>query len=143
MRRSVRCLAVVAAVLWIVPFTGCRLAEVVTIRITDFDSSEVEGVWMWRLSDETNMYERSTELHIMEVSQVGDREYLNYAIRDAEGRASLVLPAEIIRDPQNPDSVELSFFVVLFEGDGTFRASTYNEAGESPLSAELLEITGS
>jgi hypothetical protein len=140
MRRWLRGLFAVSACALLMPTFGCRWAEMVTIEIPDFDSSAVQGVWMYRWSDAAQDYERSIELRIVDRGVGNDTEYIDYEIRDSSGNVRYTLPAEIVRDQGNPDGALIDFFVVLFDGEGTFRASTYNDAGESQLSAEQLQI---
>lgn len=123
------------------PFLGCHFAEFVTIEIPDYDSSEVEGIWMWR--DLGNDFERAAEIRILDHQEAEDGEFVVYSVRDSDGDELLALPAAVVRDETNPDSVQISFFIHFSTGGGTFRASTYNAVGESTLSSQALDVSSS
>ncbi|MGH0037039.1 MAG: hypothetical protein ACQGVK_18595 [Myxococcota bacterium] len=121
------------------PLFGCRWAESVTVQIPDFDSSAVEGVWIWREGDED--YSRSLHYRIEDAFTQDGEEYLLYTVLEPTGESRWTLPARIERDSFDPDNVQIRFLLLLIEGGGNFRASTYNAVGESALSAETLEIS--
>jgi hypothetical protein len=121
------------------PLFGCRWAETVTVQIPDFDSSAVEGVWIWR--DGGGTYDRSLQYRIEDSFVHEGEEYLLYTVLEPGGDSRWTLPARIERDPLNQDNVQIRFLLLLIDGGGSFRASTYNAIGESALSAETLEIS--
>jgi hypothetical protein len=123
------------------PLFGCRWADTVTVEIPDFDSSAVEGVWIWRGNGVGGQYDRSLHYRIEEAFVQDGEEFLLYTVLQPDGEPRWTLPARVERDPADQDNVQIRFLLPLVEGGGRFRASTYNAAGESLLSAETLEIT--
>lgn len=121
------------------PLFGCRWAETVTVEIPDFDSSAVEGVWIWREGSGT--YSRSLHYRIEDAFVQDGEEYLLYTVLEPNGQSRWTLPARIERDAMNQDNVRIQFLLLLVEGGGNFRASTYNAVGESALSAQTLQIS--
>jgi hypothetical protein len=141
MQRVLRGLIALSSLLLVLPSLGCQFAEFVTIEIPDYDSSSVEGIWIWR--DLDGDYERAAEIKILDHQQEEAGEYVVYSVRDPDGRELLALPATIVRNELNPSSVQISFFVHVGAGGGTLRASTYNAAGESTLSSQVLDVSSS
>lgn len=141
MPRALRGLVALSSLILLLPLLGCQFAEFVTIEIPDYDSSEVEGIWMWR--DLGGDFERAAEIRILDHHEEEDGEFVVYSVRDADGDELLALPAAIVRDEVNPDAVQISFFIHFSTGGGTFRASTYNAVGESTLSSQALDVSSS
>jgi len=124
------------------PLFGCRWAEIVTVQIPDFDSSAVEGVWIWREAAAGGAFERNLHFRLDDTTYLRDgEEYVLYTLIEPSGESRWTLPARLERDPADQDRVKIRFLLLLVEGGGHFRASTYNAAGESALSAQTLDIT--
>ena len=115
---------------------GCNPSWL-TVGIPDFGSKQVEGVWIWRLSPETNRYERDTLVAFQGVTTFTKGQILGYATYAIQGDASLT--AAIAHDPANPDGVTLT---LGFQRGlpGVFKVSTFNAAGESPLSGQSKSL---
>jgi hypothetical protein len=110
------------------------------VEIPGFDSSQVEGVWIWHATAEDGSFRRSVEVVIDDVEVVDNVEVVHYSVLDKKGEPRLQLPARLERDELDPDTVQIQFVIMLLDGDGFLRASTYNTAGESGLSAETLLV---
>jgi hypothetical protein len=132
MRRS-RALATLGLVFFAVSLVGCDWRQL-SVRIPDFETKQVLGVGLWRASA-GSAYERELEIRFVPPRQVGVHELLAYTL-DEGGAAQLDV---IERDPQNPDQVTVHLWVPLL-GGGTYKVSTFNAAGESPLSDQTASL---
>jgi len=128
LRHALR-LALLALVL---PLLACD-PTFLTVKIPDFGSKQVEGVWVWRLSAQTNQYEREALIRFQGVTTLTTGQFLSYAAYSNAGTQSLT--AGIVRDPANPDVVTVTLGFELGQ-PGVFKVSTFNAAGESSLSAQ-------
>jgi len=128
-----------ALVALVVPLWGCELGDTITVEIPDFDSGRVEGLWLWRQAPR-GRYQRVVQLRFLGTKETARGEMLRYAVVDREGRVRMVLPAEVERSRANPDRALLRLNVLFPEGAGRFRASAYNAAGESGLSAQVMDL---
>ena len=124
-----------ASALVCLAFAGCEIT-VLTIQIADFD--EVEGLWLWRLSDTSGSYERSGQIQLSQVdgSQGG---VVAYRETCANGTVGISNQASVSRPDGDPTTATLALPYLSCEGPGgTYRASAYNQAGESALSATTV-----
>ena len=137
---KLRALLLLAALpmLLMLPATGCNLQQF-RIAITDFESADVTGIWMWR-EDAGGEFERNVEIQLGEPFVEGGVEMVEYTMIDAATQAEFQFAAPVVRDPANPDRAELDLFSLLWAEGGSYKASTYNEFGESPLSVQTLEV---
>lgn len=118
---------------------GCALGWF-TISIPDFASKSVDGVWLWRLSPETGFYERDTQIVLGMPSLQPDGEWLTYDATPLDGSPIVPGTSQVVRSADDPDHVTLQLLFSRTEDAGTYRATTYNEAGDSPLSAEAVAL---
>ncbi|HBZ68791.1 MAG TPA: hypothetical protein DEP35_03190 [Deltaproteobacteria bacterium] len=116
----------------VLPLLGCDLSWL-QVEIPDFNSKQIEGVWIWRLSPQTNQYQRDTLVWFQGVTTQTSGEVLTYTSYAAQANVSLT--AAIGPDPASSDGVTVT---LGFERGlpGVFKVSTFNAAGESPLSAQ-------
>jgi hypothetical protein len=131
MHQSLRHALRLALLTLVLPLLACDPSWL-TVKIPDFSSKKVEGIWIWRLSPQTNQYERDGLLLFESVTTLASGQILNYLSYSNAGDETLT--AGIVRDPANPDVVTLT---LGFQRGlpGVFKVSTFNAAGESPLSA--------
>ena len=132
MHQSLRHALRLALLALVLPLLACEPTWF-TVKIPDFGSKEVEGVWVWRLSTQTHQYEREALIRFESLSSLPSAQILSYAAYSNAGAQALT--AGIVRDPANPDVVTVTLGFELGE-PGVFKVSTYNAAGESPLSAQ-------
>jgi hypothetical protein len=137
MRRCLRRLALVALSLALLPLGGCTVA-LCTISIPDFGTKAVGGVWLWKLSAATGVYERDTLFLFGAMGRSDGAELLNYQAAPADGSTPLATTATLFREASNPDHVTLQLMFSRKDAAGYYRASTYNASGDSPLSTEIL-----
>jgi hypothetical protein len=136
-RRTTR--AALAAILLLLPFSlGCDYAPF-GIVIAGFDEYQVEGINLWRLDEQTGQYQPAGSI-------VFDRTAANWSNLQGEVIAftttsgGVELPAEVVRDPLNPDRVTLRLVYLRVENSGLYKATLYNAAGESALSAQPITL---
>jgi hypothetical protein len=131
--RSRRLWRLLASALLCVPFAGCEIT-ILTVQIPDFD--QVDGIWLWRLSDATGQFERSGLIQFMPLAadpQGG--EALGYRESCANGVAGITNQAALSRSASAPSTATVSLHYLSCQGPGgTYRATAYNSAGESALS---------
>jgi hypothetical protein len=139
MRKSLRSLACGAIVLATVPFGGCQLASF-TISIPDFMTKQVSGVWLWRQSPTTGVFERDGQLVFGATGSTTAGETIDYTATPSGGAAGQPCTAQVVRDATNPDHVTLQLIFTRSQDAGYYRASTFNTTGDSPLSVEILPL---
>jgi len=133
MRRSVRHAVRLACLVFALPLLGCGLSWL-TVEIPDFSSKHVEGVWIWRLSPQTNQYVRDTQIQFESVTTLTSGDVLNYTAISGQGQ--MLLSTSLAHNPANHDVVTVTLSFAEASLPGTFKVSTFNAAGESPLSAQ-------
>jgi hypothetical protein len=128
-----------ALVLAAIPFGGCSLVRF-TISIPDFGTKSVAGVWLWRLSTTTGLYVRDTQFVFSPITTSPAGEVMEYSLVLGDGTPPQELTAFVSRDPNNPDEVAISLLHLQLDAPGYYRASTFNAAGDSPLSSEIVPL---
>jgi hypothetical protein len=120
---------------------GCE-TRAVTMEIPGFGQASIEGVWLWRLSESTGQYERSCrlELYDPQLGASGNEEVPYLEVCDTPGQIGMDLKATISRLPTDSDTIVLTMWYFRYRDPGQFKASSYNAAGESPLSSTTLSL---
>ncbi len=120
--------------------TACEYRRV-TVRIADFESALVEGVRFWRLTEASLQFEPggSVEFDDPRILESG-HEVVDYTVFSPDGEELVTLPAFVLRNPADPDTVTLELQYLRYEDPGWFRITTYNAAGESELSQEQIYL---
>jgi hypothetical protein len=124
--------------LFVASLTGCVVNQV-TMEIPSFDNGVgVQGVWLWRLSKTTGQYERDCRVTFTPPDSSPDGEYVGYA-QQCSNQGDINLNAFIHRAPTDPNTVTLVLWYTRFQDTpGSYKASAYNAAGESGLSATAV-----
>ena len=136
-RRTTR--AALAAILILLPFSlGCDYRPF-GIAIAGFDEYQVQGINLWRRNAQTGQYERAHTI-VLDRAAAKWSNLQGEIVAFTTTSGGIELPAEIVRDPANPDLVTLRLVYFRVEQPGLFRASIYNAAGESPLSSEAITL---
>ncbi len=132
-------LALVFALL--APALGCE-TKAVTIEIPGYGNGDVDGVWLWRLVEGTGQYERSCriDLDAPQLSKKGVEVVPYLQVCAAPDQIGMDLTAEISRLPSNPSTIVVKLWYFRYADPGQFRASSFNSAGESPLSPTALML---
>ena len=132
--RRLRWLAPLALAL---PFLGCDPSWV-TVVIPDFSSNQIQGVWIWKLSPATNLYQRDTLVQFDGVTTLASGPTLSYATFSSRG--DLTLTTDLLHNPLNPDVVKLTLSFDRGSIPGVFKVSTFNAVGESELSNNSVSL---
>lgn len=135
MRRMI--FTILAMAVLFVPLGGCEWNRL-RVRIPDFDSNDVVGLWIWRRSEATGQYVRDGQVVFFQPEIVNGRERMKYEVRRPDGLALYDLAARVIRSGANPDSVTVRLQYVRISPPGSFKISSFNQFGDSPLSNETL-----
>ncbi len=112
--------------------------KVLRMQVPALDDGPIGGIWMWRKSEVTGEFEPLSEIRFTDTVEENGTEFLEYELIDPSGNTlGVTLSAQIDRSGEVP---ELSLWFVRFSGNGEFKASLYNEAGESPLSTQTIVL---
>lgn len=134
--------AVVLTALLLTPVWGCKISgRNFKIVITDFDTARVEGIWLYHESEPGAGFVRDTEIRLGDTFTQGGVELVDYVMIDSITQHEFAFAAQVVRSERNPDAARLNLFALLWAENGSFKASTYNEFGESDLSVETLEVS--
>ncbi len=125
------------AVLLLLP--GCDLSFV-SVEIPDFDSSRVQGVWIWRQSESNGQWVRDTRIDFVDRSTWNGIELVSYSTVVGTLGERGALPSGLTRDPANPDRAMISLGFLRLSAPGRFRVSTWNAYGDSPLSNDSASL---
>ena len=130
--RPWRARRLVASALVLLPLGGCA-TTLLTIEIPGF--GEVEGIWLWRLSEASGQYERAGSVAISQPYQGPDGESVDYVESCSNGPIGKAHQAALARSSSDPNDVTLEILYVSCDGvGGAYKVSAYGQAGESPLS---------
>ena len=137
-QRSIR-RSILALTLLLFPLVGCETKEV-WVELPAFGSGDVDGVWLWRLSEMTDTYERACRITLDDPADVNGQESLGYVQDCDDEHAGVQLSATLERDPNNPEAVTLGLWYMRWEDPGVYKVSSYGEDGESALSETTLDL---
>ncbi|RIL06869.1 MAG: hypothetical protein DCC71_05225 [Proteobacteria bacterium] len=132
-------LAIAALTLLAVPLTGCETKRVV-LELASFGTESVEGIWLWRLSEQSGVYERACRIPFGAIVAAGGGETLPYAQECNDGHAGLALESDVERAAEDPDTIRVALWYMRWEEPGTYKVSTYGADGESALSSTTLDL---
>jgi hypothetical protein len=136
--RGGRARRLLAAALLSLALGGCESTEL-TIEIPSFGDGNVEGLWLWKLSETTGQYERSGRIALSAPQSGPEGETLDYLEDCSNGRGGIGHRTWLERSPGDPATVTVALVYIPCDGlGGTYRASAYNQAGESALSATAI-----
>jgi hypothetical protein len=138
MARARRRLTLLGVSVLLLAVTGCKWFEV-TVKVPDFDSRKVQGVWVWRKDSATGQWQRAGQIVFQPQTAGTAPDELAYVVLQPDG-SGLPLRTPITRDSASPDQVTLRLWYARFLDAGEYRVSTYNQAGESALSPQSLDL---
>ena len=140
-RRSTSLSRVALAFVLLLLSFGCE-TRAVKMEIPAFGNGNVDGVWLWRRVEATGKYKRACrlELDAPQLGAAGTEELSYLQVCDTPGQAGMNLKATISRLPDDPSTIVVTMWYFRFEQPGQFKASAYNAAGESALSAAALSL---
>ena len=125
------------------PMLGCEPAKV-QIQLDSFTASAIEGVVLHREGTD-GTFRPVCEIHFSDLRTIVRRgesieriKYVQTCMDGAMGTPVLLLETNVERPADAPDAVQLKLWYWRFENPGIYKASAFNAAGESPLSASSL-----
>jgi hypothetical protein len=115
---------------------GCEMTWV-NVMIPDFQSKQVQGVWIWLSPGATGAFAHDMQVpvspQIVSPPTSGTRTGEWQTVSDSSGQQQVTfLMAQ--PDPANPDGITVMIGLGVGTISGYVRVSTYNVVGESPLS---------
>lgn len=142
--RLLRSAALVLSLLAI-PMIGCEPKRV-QIQLDGFSSSEIDGIWLYR-QDASGGFERICEIVFTELRTIVRRgqateriKYVQNCLDGEQGIPALQMETSVRHPSGDPDAVLVDIWYLRFEDPGTYKASAFNQAGESPLSVTSLPL---
>lgn len=138
MNRFVRS-GVVALALCAFSLVGCETKRL-WLQVTGLDDGIIEGVWLWRLSEESGIYERACRFPFAGTGETGDVETLWYTQDCQDALAGFELWAPIKRSASQPDTITVGLWYVNWYGAGAYKISSYGLYGETSLSESTLQF---
>jgi hypothetical protein len=129
--RRVAATGVAAALL--LSISGCNWVTV-AVKILDFNSAQVQGIWLWR-ADASGSFQRAARYDFSSPQTTSSGEVMEYVVSVPGSSGSVRAEVSVQRSPTNPNEVALVMIYPRSEASGTYRASSFNAAGESALSS--------
>ncbi len=129
--RRVAATGVAAALLLFL--SGCSWVSV-AVKILDFDTSQVQGIWLWR-ADASGTFQRAARFDFSPSQTTSSGEVMNYAVTLAGSTSSMDAQASVQRSPTDSNQVALVLLYPRGETSGVYSVSSFNAAGESALSS--------
>ncbi len=127
----------------VVPLGGCDWAAF-NIRISDFDSSLVEGISLWRVDARGNPVERTYEV-VLEAPYIygAGEEWLEYSVQRVDtGERLFEAHVRLQRDLTDPDRVTLHLLLARNDGSplADYGLSVFNASGDSALTLNTIQF---
>lgn len=139
MRRAIRRAFAITLCALALPISGCDLSFL-TVRIPDFDSKKIRGIWISRRSETSGQYVHVSKVTFQTLTTVSGSTILSYLSVVGPLGESASLTTGLQRDRSNPDIVTLKLGFQRLAAPGLFKVSTFNQVGESPLSTETKQL---
>jgi hypothetical protein len=139
MKRSIHRSVCAVIVLIALASTGCRMKQLI-VQIPDFESSLVDGVQLWRGEDPASeVLSEAGRIVFGDCYSADGVEMIEYTMVDSQNQPfDFTFDARLVRS-EDGDGATLQFvFGTWHEPAGWIRASSFNAAGESDLSAESV-----
>lgn len=132
--------ATLALALLALPFTtGCEM-RTVQIQLPGYGNGAIDGIWLWKQISGT--WTRVCRIDFTDWRMTPQGETLYYVQNCINGRErrGYVLPTLITRAPGSPSTITVELIYLRYEDPGTYRATAFNAAGESPLSTTSTSL---
>lgn len=144
MRCSALRRAVLALALLSTPMLGCEI-KTIQIQLPGFADGAIDGIFLWKqlpASGGQLQWTRICRIDFTDLRFTHRGETLSYVQNciDGKTRRGLVLPSVVDRLDGNPATITVELFYIRYEDPGTYRATAFNESGESPLSSTSLPL---
>jgi len=124
------------------PMLGCEM-KTIEVQMPGFGAGDVDGIWLWKPDPSTaGRWKRVCRIDFTERTITQQGETLEYVQNCINGRVrrGVVLPAPVDRLAGDPATVVVELIYLRYEDSGQYRATAFNENGESPLSASSLTL---
>ncbi len=118
---------------------GCE-SKRVWLHVTGLDDGNADGIWLWRLSEQSGVYERNCRIVFGQPEYVGGAESLEYAQDCGDGSPVLKLRTPLKRSPVNPETVTVGLWYMRWQTPGIYKVSSYGFYGETALSDSTLQL---
>lgn len=118
---------------------GCE-SKRVWLQVTGLDDGNAEGIWLWRLSEQSGAYERVCRIVFGQPEYVNGIESLEYAQDCGRGSKTLKLRTSLTRSPDNPEAATVGLWYQRWENPGVYKVSSYGFYGETALSGSTLHL---
>jgi hypothetical protein len=137
--RLLRGAALALALLSAPLLTGCEMKSI-QIQLPGYGNGAVDGIWLWKQS--AGAWQRVCRIDFTDRRMTVHGERLSYVQNCINGkvRRGVVLATAVDRLAGNPTTITIDLVYLRYEDPGTYRATAFNEAGESPLSATSLPL---
>lgn len=129
-----------------IPMTGCEPKRV-QIQLDAFGSSGIEGIFLYRQHPAGGGFQRICEIRFSDLRTIVRRgqtvERIKYVQNCLDGQTdtpALLFETSVQRPGGDPDAILVDIWYLRFEDPGNYRASAFNAAGESALSAASLPL---
>ncbi len=135
-------LSIAAWVLCLLPLFGCETKRV-WVQLEGVDEGNVEGIWLWRLSDELGSYERVCRIPFGDHEIVGATESVHYIQEcgdDGQDGIGFELSTELKRSTPAQTRVTLGLWYLRWEDPGVYKVSSYGAYGETALSLSTIQL---
>lgn len=111
---------------------------VLRVEVPTFDASPPEGIRLWRRAEDSGQFEPISEIRLSSPVVEQEQEYVEYTLLDPAGQPIEIRLSSMLE--RNGDGARLTLWLIRFAPSGEFKASLYNQAGESPLSNEVVVL---
>lgn len=137
--RILRSAALVLSLLSI-PLFGCE-TKTLQIQLSGFSTSGIEGIYLYRRNDQ-GQFERMCRIDIDGNRLTAGGETVQYIQNCVDGKEIPAILHETLvrRSPSAPDTILIDIWYMRYEDPGLYRATAFNAAGESALSATELTL---
>jgi len=138
-RRSLRGLVAALSLLMMPLLAGCEV-RTFQIQLPGFASGEIDGIWLWKRVGSQWQRVCRIDFENHRITARGEEiSYVQNCINGIEARG-LVFPTKVERLPNSPTTIQIEMVYLRYEEPGTYRATAFNESGESPLSSTSLTL---
>lgn len=119
--------------------TGCEMKRF-HLQLPGYGDGAIDGIWLWKNISGTWTRVCRIDFTDRRITQQG--ETLSYVQNCINGRTrrGVVLPTPITRANGAPTTITVELIYLRYENAGNYRATAFNAAGESPLSATSLGL---
>jgi hypothetical protein len=118
---------------------GCEV-KTFQVQLPGYGNGEIDGIYLWK--QVSGKWTRICRIDFTDRRMTAQGETLSYVQNCIQGKArrGIVFPTQIARQAANPSTITIDLMYLRYEDPGTYRATAFNEAGESPLSATSLPL---